>query len=169
MTKFKIHSCKGFSLLELLVVIGIFSILATVSTQIVAQSLRGTRKSEATIEVKENVDYIFAVVERVLRNSQSLDCGSSTNKKIVFIDENGDNSEFECHNGENGHLSYNGDNISGDDISVDCSETPVFVCTQTDGTSPSAVEINIVANEKVDAGKEGARITSSTKIILRTF
>jgi len=160
---------RGFSLLELLVVIGVFSMLAIIATQIVAQSLRSTRKSEATIEVRENVDYMFAIMERVLRNSRSLDCATSTDKRINFIDENGTNSNFTCHGNSNGYLSHDGNRISGTKIAVDCNQTPIFSCSQTDGTYPSSVEINIVANETQDLGREGARVTSSTKIILRSL
>lgn len=160
---------RGFSLLELLVVIGVFAMLAVVSTQIVAQSLRGTRKSEASIEVRENVDYLFAVMERSLRSAKSVDCDNSTNKKIVFTDENGVSSNFTCRNSDNSIL-LNGNKISADDIKIDCTTPPpIFVCDQTTGTSPSSVEINISASEVQEAGREGANITSSTKIILRSF
>ncbi len=161
---------RGFSLLELLVVIGVFAMLAVVSTQIVAQSLRGTRKSEATIEVRENVDYLFAVMERALRSAQSVDCGNSTNKKIVFVDENASSSNFWCQGGENGYISQNGNQISANNILIDCTTPPpIFVCDETTGTGPSSVEINISASEAVDSGREGANITSSTKILLRSF
>ncbi|MFC1649733.1 prepilin-type N-terminal cleavage/methylation domain-containing protein [Patescibacteria group bacterium] len=160
---------KGFTLLELLVVVGVFAILAVVTTQIIAQSLRGTRKSEATIEVRENVDYMFAVMERALRSSQSLDCVSSTATRIEFLDETGNVSNFQCNGSSDGYLTHNGNNISGDKVHVNCSITPIFVCNQTDGTTPSSVEISIVSNEAQDAGIEGARVTSTTKIILRSF
>ena len=63
---------KGMSLLEILVVVAIFSILGVIVTRSVLLTLRGSKKSESQVKVRENVNYALAVIERQLRNADSI-------------------------------------------------------------------------------------------------
>src|SRR3990170_3264778 len=63
---------RGYSIVELLVVVTIFTFLAIIVTQAVVLTLRGSRKGESLISVRENLDYAFAVMERQLRSARSI-------------------------------------------------------------------------------------------------
>lgn len=152
---------KGISLLEILVVITVFSILAILATIAILSTLRGSRKSEALIRVRENVDYSLAVMERNIRNAESfVNCGSET-KAISYLDENGRSSSFSC----------GADYIASGSARLTSEEVEVFSCTFTcdDSTAPPSVEISVGARDASATGIEGAQVTANTKIFLRTY
>ena len=90
---------KGFSLIEMLIVVAVFSILAVVATQSLSSSLRGSKKSESQVIVRENVDFALSTMERLLRNADSLNCASSDANTLVYIDEYGNSVRFDCSSG----------------------------------------------------------------------
>lgn len=152
---------KGISLLEILVVITVFSILAILATIAILSTLRGTKKSEALVRVRENVDYSLAVIERNIRNAEFLiNCGSETNA-ISYLDENGSSGSFSC--GAD-YIASGSARLTSEEVEVvSCS----FICD--DSTSPPSVEISIGARDASATGIEGAQVTASTKIFLRTY
>ena len=152
---------KGISLLEILVVIAVFSILAILTTMAILSTLRGTRKSEALIRVRENVDYSLAIIERNIRNAESfINCGSETNA-ISYLNENGISSSFSCGT----------DYVASGSARLTSEEVEVVSCSFTcdDSTFPPSVEISIGARDASAMGIEGAQVTASTKIFLRTY
>ena len=62
---------KGYSLVEILVVIVLFSVLAVIATQTLFLSFRGSRKSGNVVLVRNNVDHATGVMERHLRNARA--------------------------------------------------------------------------------------------------
>ena len=152
---------KGISLLEILVVITVFSILAILATMAIVLTLRGTRKSEALVRVRSNVDYSLAIMERNIRNAESfINCGSETNV-ISYLDENGSLSSFSC---ETDYIASGSARLTSEEVEIiSCS----FTCD--DSTSPPSVEISVGARDASATGIEGAQMTTSTKIFLRTY
>jgi Tfp pilus assembly protein PilW len=152
---------KGISLLEILVVITVFSILAILATMAILLTLRGTRKSEALVRVRSNVDYSLAIIERNIRNAESfINCGSETNA-ISYLNENGISSSFTC--GAD-YIASGSARLTSEEVEVvSCS----FICD--DSTSPPSVEISIGARDASATGIEGVQMTTSTKIFLRTY
>src|SRR4030043_751743 len=82
------HNLFGYSIIEILIVIGIFAIFSVVVTQSVILSLRGTKKSGSVVTVKEDLEYAASTIERVLQNATSITdpnpC-SGTQAHIKFI------------------------------------------------------------------------------------
>lgn len=162
----------GFSLIEILVVLAVFSILAIVVAQGIFVTLRGARKSETTTRVKENLAYAIAVVERQLHNaSEVTPCPNTSPTRLDFKDEDGKTSYFSCQSvGPAGYVASGSATIrlTSDNVSVTaCS----FVCaTPSPGVdSPPSVDINITAQDATTVGAEGAQVTTSTKVFLRTY
>ena len=54
----------GYSLVELLVAVSLFSVIILITSQAIVLSLRSSRKGESLITVRENIDYAFGVMER---------------------------------------------------------------------------------------------------------
>jgi len=160
---------KGFALIELLVVISIFAILAILTTSALLSSLRGTRKGEALGRVRENLDYSFAVISRHLHSAQSLSCPSST--QISYEDVNGASATFSCINidGTGGAVGY----FASGSARLTSDEIDVISCTLT--CSPGAVGISpsvtiVTAAEDLSLkGAEGAQVATQTKILLRVY
>ncbi len=159
---------KGFSIIEILVVVGIFAMIAVISTQAVVSSLTSARKSEAAIQVKENLDYTVTVMERKLRNAQKIT--TCTTSHIEYIDSEGEDAEFRCVNvgGSNGRVENEDARItSGEIIITQCQLT----CTSATEGVPPSVNIFLEAEKKdtdiADSDKSPASVT--TKVYLRVY
>jgi prepilin-type N-terminal cleavage/methylation domain-containing protein len=159
-----INRNSGFSLVEMLVVIFVFSILAILATQTLVLSLRGSRKSESIAEIRENVEFASGVMERRLRNAQSVNC--VTNSRIDYIDENGVGDSFICDN-VNDYIASGSARLTSPRTMIDCSGI-VFQCSQVSGVTTS-VDISLNAQDAQATGAEDASVSVTTKILLRTY
>lgn len=156
----------GFSIIELLIVISVFSILAIVSTQIVIISLRNSGKGKAVVNVRENTSFVLSLMERRLRSAKGIDC-TSTNILLKYIDENGIQSSYACIGGINGHLEENGVAITNtSEIIIDCTSAPPFVFSCT--TNPF-VEVSLSVRDAVGTGVESVQTQVSSKIFIRSL
>lgn len=156
---------KGFSLVEILVVILIFSILAVITTQTLVLSLRGSRKSESVARVRENIDYSLSVMQRLLRNAKSVNCPD--NKTVSFIDEYGNTGQFVCTSEQiaSGSAQIR---ITSPNVNIDCSGT-VFTCPSPTPPAPPSVIISIKASDAKTSGAESAQVTVTSKVLLRAY
>ncbi len=64
---------KGFTLIEFLVVIGIFIVFTSVVLSVFITTLRTTKQSDSLISVKQNGEHAIARLVRELRFAESLD------------------------------------------------------------------------------------------------
>ncbi len=165
--KLKINS--GVSLLEILIVVGIFAILGILSTRALSLSLSGSKKSSSTLLVRENAEYALAIIERQMRNAESVDpCPNSNTSTLIYKDEQGAATSFSCVAiGEAGYLASGSARLTSDEVAITaCS----FVCSPGVADTPPAVTINLVAKDvKAALAKEGGQVTLSTQILLRTY
>lgn len=175
---FDLHMRKGFSLVEMLVVIFIFSILGVVTTQSLALSLRGSKKSESIGAVKENLEYTVSTMERLLRNAKSIDvtaCNASQNR-LDYVDEYGVSAYFECSNADARVASGSATTstiMTSNQVEILCSAAGYspFSCQESaDPNSPPSVSIELHGRDAdLGSGVEGADVTVKTKVLLRTY
>lgn len=162
----------GFSLIEMLVVITVFSILAILATQSLATSLRGTRKSESIGHIRENIEYAMTIMERSLRTASELDCTAPSANEIVYKTPTNIEASFECV-GNNIASSSGGITrllINDSDVNVmNCGTDTRFTCVSGTGGKPDSVVIKVTAQEKNNTGDEAAIYTSETRILLRNY
>jgi prepilin-type N-terminal cleavage/methylation domain-containing protein len=158
----------GYSLIELLVVLVVFSVLTIILTQSMASSLRGSRKSENIIEVKQNIDFALSTMERLLRNAQSLTCTS--NVRLDYIDEHGAAGVFQCSGGLNGHIASGSAalRLTNSLVYIDCS-AGVFQCPLPAAGVPPRVEIVLRGRDVFTPGVESAVVSSPVRVQLRTY
>lgn len=172
---------SGFTLVEILIVIAIFSIISIVATQSIATSLRTSNKSESTIYVKENVNYALNTMERLLRNSRGINypdpanplsyCNGTPRTSIRYFDERRNPVTFSCiiSVGTGNYIaSHSGTRITGTDIEV--TNCNVFSCTY-DPQRPESITISITARRRgtFSTSIEGAQITARSQINLRNY
>lgn len=163
---------KGYSIFELLVVIMVFGILATVVSTAFVSTLRSSKKSEGIGRVKEEAEYTVAIIERLLRNAKSLNCSSSSGSLISYVDERGVSANFQCA-GSSGaqYIASNSastnNRLTSSDVTVtNCAS--VFACSQ--GTStPDSVTITLNLQYTKTTEAEGAQTAFTTKILLRNY
>jgi prepilin-type N-terminal cleavage/methylation domain-containing protein len=156
---------KGISIIEVLVVIMVFSVLSILATQSIVLSLRGSQRSEATIGVRENINYSLAVIERQLHNAESVDCGASNATTITYTDELSQVSNFTCDL-TGGFIASSSARLTGGDIDVTAC---TFSCNSGAPGVPGSVTISITAQDTDATGIEVASFTTNTQILLRTY
>jgi len=81
---------KGFTLLELIVAVGIFSIIVVSATSIFQQVIEGQRRAIATQNTQESVRYVLETISKEIRNAKinddsSPDCGGIDAGKIFKL------------------------------------------------------------------------------------
>lgn len=159
---------QGFSLLEILVVITVFSILAILTTQAILLTLKGSKKSESLTKVRVNIDYSLAIIERNIRNAESIvECPNSDTSIISYLDENGVLTSFSCASDtDGGYIASASGRLTSSEVDViECS----FECEDLVGDTNPAITISISARDASLSAMEGGDITISTKIFLRTY
>lgn len=170
----KIPNLQGFSVMEMLVVIFVFSILGVISTQILALSLRSSQKSESIGEARANVMYAIGVMERLLRNATEIDvekCNLTPNK-LQYINDQGENCFFECQTTEDKGYIVSGCGLdpevrlTSSKVDIECSQ--VFSCEETAGVPPS-VTILLNGSVGLDKDVDSADVTVQTNVQLRTY
>lgn len=160
----------GMSLIEILVVVGIFSILGVLTTRSVILSIGGGKKTETLIKVRENVNYAMGVIERQLRNANSIsDCTNNDTLRIDYLDSNGQAAYFSCNNiGTNGFVASGSASIklTSDTVKVtSCS----FECKTGNPGVPSSVKVSLEATDKDAIGITNATVSSTNEVFLRNY
>ncbi len=163
---------KGFSLIEVLVAIVMFTLLAIVATQTTVQSLRGSRVSDAGTQVRENMEYALSVLERHVRNASSIvsACDGSSLQTLTYLNEKGRQATFQCLTDSNGtYLASNSatTRLTASSITLtNCS----FVCTNAAGAgSPAQVTVNLSGRSNSTDSLAQSIVTISSSILLRSY
>ncbi|QQS39544.1 prepilin-type N-terminal cleavage/methylation domain-containing protein [Candidatus Woesebacteria bacterium] len=160
---------KGFSLVELLIVVTIFAILSVVGTQIVTVSLRSTTKSEEMSTVREDVDFVLNVINRQLRNAKSIDCTASNPIQLSYTNADGNPATIACVNSTNGEIRLDGTRINSANTLINCNFPTVpaiFICTPSIGTNPPAVQVALTARNSANSTSV---VSSVVNIVLRSY
>jgi prepilin-type N-terminal cleavage/methylation domain-containing protein len=167
--KLKVKNQSGISLLEILVVISIFAILGVITTRAVILTLQGSKKTESTVLVRENLNFAMGVAERNIRNANKITtCPNSDPNILNFLDSNGNPTTFSCVNigTTNGYVASGSGRLTSTLINItSCS----FVCATNGLTNPPAISISFKGVDKNTSGIEGAEVTVTNTINLRNY
>lgn len=163
---------KGFSLIEVLVAIVMFTLLAIVATQTTVQSLRGSRVSDAGTQVRENMEYALSVLERHVRNASSIvtACDGVGRQTLTYLNEKGRQATFQCLTDANGtYLASNSATARLTTSSITLT-TCSFVCTYPSGVnSPPQVTVNLAGKSNSTDSLSQSIVNISSSIILRSY
>ncbi len=162
----------GFSLIELLVMLGVFSILMMVVAQVLLSSLKSVRKTEASVRVRQNVEYALSVIERHLHSAKGVEVCNLGMTSINYLTANNVSASFSCITAASlGYVSSSSasltSRLTSEEINVtsckfDCVDDP------TDSTPP-LVTVTLTASDRNTQGAESAQITQSIKVYLRSY
>ena len=166
---------KGLSLVEILVVISVFAVIGILSTRSIFLTLRGAKKSDSLVRVRENVNFAMGVIERQIRNAQSLEilCDGIPSSSLSYVAQEGALTDFSCEdlgNLTDGYIASGGARLTSPDIDVtSCS----FTCTQLDPNDPPnfppTIRVSITAEDTVSTSIEKGVVTAETEIISRNY
>lgn len=88
---------SGFTLIEMLVAIGLLGILAVIGSQMFFSILKNTAKTQVTIEVKQNGNRALSVMSRMIRNARSIELDScTTGSSITIVNPDRESTTFSC-------------------------------------------------------------------------
>lgn len=166
----------GYSIVEMLVVIAIFSILAVLSTQSIATSLRGSKKSENSISIRQNLDYVTSVMDRQLRNAKSIGptaCWhpSANSTQIDYVDSDNQPQSFICDvSGSVGFVSSSAIGmLTPPEVNI-TSCTTAFACNLgVPGSEPPTVSVTLTGTNTNATGADATTVTTTARILLRTY
>lgn len=160
---------KGYTLMEMLVVIVLFGIIGTVASETIIFTLRGTAKADAISKVRNNIDYAVGEMEREIRGASKITsaCTGVAASSITFLDQNNSSVTYSC-------VGINSNNLPSSIASSSASLTSSnitlsacsFTCAPGTTSSPAQVTINLTGQ---DSGIQTVPVTVSTQITLRTY
>lgn len=160
---------KGMSLLEILVVVAIFAILGILVTRSVILTLQGSQKSESLVKVRENLDYSLSIIERQIRNANSITpCPNLNTSTINYLDQNGVPSSFSCVNTgqSDSYIASGSSRLTGDGVMlVSCT----FACTTSININPPLVTIDLAMKDASASGVQNSSASATTQIYLRSY
>ena len=159
---------KGVSLIEILIVVAIFAVLGLLISRVILTTLRGSNRSDSLVKVRDNLDYALSVMERQIRNAESVSpCPNPDTTRVDFRDSNGIATYFACTNvGATGYVASGSARLTNDEVAITaCS----LICTAGTGGVPPAIDISLEARGANQTGVERAIVTIATKIFLRTY
>lgn len=165
--KWKIQ--QGMSLLEILVVVAIFAILGIITTQAVILTIGGSKKSESLVKVRENISYSMGVVERQIRNADSVtECPNPDSAILNYADADGSATSFTCTNigSADGYLASGSARLTSAEVNI---TSCLFSCTPGTSTNPSSVSVTLEAQDKNSTGVQSSKVSNSTQIYLRNY
>lgn len=179
----KMKKNKGFTLIEILVTVGVLGIIAAFGTQMFLSILRNSKKTQVLTEIKQNGDYAINVMERMIRNAEKIiepddtcsscngHCSSCTDIKIKNPDRS--STVFRCSSSPNNiTLSTNGgppDDLINSKADVDFCN---FNVTKGGvGVNPDTVVISFTLSEPgvVTRPEDRALIEFKTSVTLRNY
>lgn len=146
----------GFTLLEILVSIGVIAVIGTLITQIFFSITRSNVKGEILKEVKQSGEFALQIMERVIRNARNI---TSTCTPIGYASgsislTNPDGSSTTLSSGLDGTVmrisSTTGvttQYLTSNTITLGAVSTLQFICTSTADT-PSSVKISFSLAQK---------------------
>ncbi len=165
----KITNEQGVSLLEILVVVTIFAILGIMTTQAVLLTIGGSKKSESLIKVRENLSNSMGIIERQIRNADSIpECPNPTDTRLDYLDQSGSSASFSCSNlgTDDGYVASGSARLTSNLIKITYCN---FVCTPGTSANPPSVTVNLNAEDVGLGGSHGAKVSTSTQIFLRNY
>ena len=168
--KFKINNYeRGVSLLEILVVTAIFAILGIITTRAVILTIGGSKKSESVIKVRENLGNSMGIIERQIRNADSIsECPNSNETTIAYVDQFGNNTSFSCSGlgTDDAYVSSGSARLTSNLIKITyCS----FDCVPGTSTNPASVTVSLNAQDVAATGIVTSKVSQSTQIFLRNY
>lgn len=161
----RFNQTKGFTLIEIMVVIGVFGIIAAFTTNMFVSILRGSSKSQILAEVKQNGNYALSVMERMIRNARKIEVYDVSS--ITILNPDGGSTVFSCDPGQK--IASNSASLISEQVLVgDC---PNFIAVNEgiSGLNPDTVTITFTLQE---AGaktrpEDKARVDFQTTVSLR--
>lgn len=166
---------KGFTLIEMLVVISMVAIIGSLVVTILVMTLRGSNKAELISTLKQNGNAAMAQMVRQIRYAKSLDTPSScitpvTTQSLTTTSLTDDQqTTFTCVTGANSTIASNGASLL--DTTSGSVSTCSFVCSQQNIFDPPSITIQftLTAKNANQLEETQATVPFQTTVKLRNY
>jgi prepilin-type N-terminal cleavage/methylation domain-containing protein len=181
---------KGYTLVEMLAVIVVFSIIGGIISAIFASSLRGSNKANITNEVRQNGNYALIQMSRMITYAKSFngisvddnpdsyiadcytDVTTSTTTPMEYhylkiLSFDGGEVVFSCDGGDGGKIASNDANlVNTNTIKVDSCK---FFCSQASIAQPPTIGISFALSQRKESNffENKASILFETTAVMR--
>lgn len=164
-------SSNGFSLIEILVVMSIFVVIAVIANQVFFSTLRGGSKSEATTLVKQEGNYALSVIERGLQGSQSITTACSSPavsvSRIDYLDNTGTASSFSCESSPTPpYIASGSARLTTDRVTI-VTNSCKFYCFKESGVATVSAQFTLKRYGTGLTAREQTQLDFKTRILLR--
>ncbi len=142
------NSPRGFTLVELVVIVALFAATGTVIVSIIFATLRASSKSDRLVSLKQNGNNALSQIVKQVRYAKSLDSACSAVDGPIAIRSLSDNSKttFVCSTGSTGTIASNGASL------VDTNAVTVtqcsFTCSQASPDDPPTINFSFTLDSK---------------------
>ncbi len=147
---------KGFTLIEVLVVIGVLTVVAGLGASIFSSLLRSYNKAHIVNELEQNGNFVLSIMEQQIRNA--IDVQEVSNGIELVLRDTGATKRFEyvpddCASGVNGYIRDSAGNIlTGSDLVSGVNITDATFVVHDSGTDlPKTVDISLTAAQACNA------------------
>ncbi len=178
--KTKSYLSCGFTLLEVLVSVGIIAIIGIVATQTFVATTRTNIKVELLKDVKQNGDFALGIMTRMIQNAQAVTSACSTTgtsaSSLSIANFDGGATTFECRldgtvlriastsAGVPAYLTSNNLTLVG---AVCDTNALNFVCTSLGDTTSIKINFSLAQKGTPIAQFEKASVSFQTSALLR--
>lgn len=164
---------RGFTLLELLAVVGILSFILIAVTQLLGSTLAGSGKSNSLQLVKQNGQFALSTMARLTRLAKSVGCGAGSELQLVVSEGGADVTyEFELDGGESRLKKSQDGGFSWVWVTEGNVQVDSFSCILTSGSAgnPSVVDLRLTIS-KPGLSVENSVVNTdfNTSVSLRTY
>lgn len=154
---------KGFTLIETLVALGVFSIVIAIVTNLFAAGLKEQRKSLTLQYLQNDARYILELMSREIRMSRVE--ADSTKDLLHITAYKPSGTEDVTYSLNNGKIFRNSESITSDRINVN--RFNFYLANQS--SPPTLVTIVLDTNGKGTSIEQGTAINLQTTISTRDF
>ena len=177
----KRHTSKGFTLIEMMIVITLMVMLMLTASSLFFTTLIGSSKTNVTTQVKEEGDFALSQIEFLLRNAVAL----RTNLSGQTCQSGMDSIAFQSY--DNGITELQKEADPSDDnhekiasnsgiyltsSRVELTSGPTFNCSQSNDGSAPFVEVNFTLRKGtpgIDQARDIVEQTFNTGVSLRSL
>lgn len=154
----------GYSLVEMLVAVAIFSVLGVVMAQTILLSVRTAKRSENTVQVRSEIDQVVNLIENQLRNADAIVCNNQN--LITYTDSSGtiNRTLSRVTVSGRGVIRWNSNDVSSSKVSF---AQNIFICSSID--NPNTIELTLTAQSSGAGTAEASTITVKTEIKPRYY
>ncbi|MFH1840957.1 MAG: type II secretion system protein [Candidatus Shapirobacteria bacterium] len=160
---------KGFTLIEMLVVVALIGLLVTTGSLVFITSLKASSKSQIMTVVKQDGNYALGVMERMIRNAYSVDnCLNAHSPTLTITNPDHNTTTFGfIDDGAAWRLASGSAYLTGATVTVDTAKS-YFNCTKG---PPDRVEIVFTLRQKTASlrPEEQAFLDFKTTVVLRNY